>query len=106
MKVLGVDPGTAVLGYGVVESGSGPHPRLLEGGILTTRIATTVPERLHELSHGEGIGGGDEQVQALNAILDKAEIKRRFPHINVLGGCCGTDHRHVDCISTACRHAA
>jgi S-methylmethionine-dependent homocysteine/selenocysteine methylase len=35
-----------------------------------------------------------------------AELLRRFPHINVLGGCCGTDHRHVDCISTACRHAA
>jgi S-methylmethionine-dependent homocysteine/selenocysteine methylase len=26
----------------------------------------------------------------------------RFPHINVLGGCCGTDHRHVACISAAC----
>jgi S-methylmethionine-dependent homocysteine/selenocysteine methylase len=35
-----------------------------------------------------------------------AELTRRFPHINVLGGCCGTDHRHVNCISTACRHAA
>jgi hypothetical protein len=32
-------------------------------------------------------------------------LLRRFPHINVLGGCCGTDHRHVDCISTACRRA-
>jgi S-methylmethionine-dependent homocysteine/selenocysteine methylase len=35
-----------------------------------------------------------------------AELRRRFPHINVLGGCCGTDHRHVDCISTACREVA
>jgi S-methylmethionine-dependent homocysteine/selenocysteine methylase len=35
-----------------------------------------------------------------------AELVRRFPHINVLGGCCGTDHRHVDYISTACRRAA
>jgi S-methylmethionine-dependent homocysteine/selenocysteine methylase len=35
-----------------------------------------------------------------------AELRRRFPHFNVLGGCCGTDHRHVDCISTACRKAA
>ena len=34
------------------------------------------------------------------------ELLRRFPHINVLGGCCGTDHRHVGCISTACRKAA
>ena len=32
-----------------------------------------------------------------------ADLLRRFPHINVLGGCCGTDHRHVQCISTACR---
>ena len=35
-----------------------------------------------------------------------AELKRRFPHINVLGGCCGTDHRHVESISEACRRAA
>jgi len=34
------------------------------------------------------------------------DLLRRFPHINVLGGCCGTDHRHVECISLACRAAA
>jgi homocysteine S-methyltransferase len=34
------------------------------------------------------------------------ELLSRFPHINVLGGCCGTDHRHVGCISSACRKAA
>jgi S-methylmethionine-dependent homocysteine/selenocysteine methylase len=34
-----------------------------------------------------------------------AELVRRFPHINVLGGCCGTDHRHVASIGEAClRH--
>lgn len=27
----------------------------------------------------------------------------RHPQINVLGGCCGTDHRHVESISQACR---
>jgi homocysteine S-methyltransferase len=31
-----------------------------------------------------------------------AALLRRFPHINVLGGCCGTDHRHIACISEAC----
>ena len=31
------------------------------------------------------------------------DLLRRFPHINVLGGCCGTDHRHVECISRTCR---
>jgi S-methylmethionine-dependent homocysteine/selenocysteine methylase len=27
--------------------------------------------------------------------IENAAIRTRFPHINVLGGCCGTDHRHV-----------
>jgi len=34
------------------------------------------------------------------------ELRRRFPHINVLGGCCGTDHRHIRAISAACHLAA
>jgi S-methylmethionine-dependent homocysteine/selenocysteine methylase len=34
------------------------------------------------------------------------DLLRRFPHINVLGGCCGTDHRHVERIARACRPAA
>jgi homocysteine S-methyltransferase len=35
-----------------------------------------------------------------------AELLLRFPRINVLGGCCGTDHRHVACISASCRGAS
>lgn len=52
MKVLGVDPGTAVLGYGVVESGSGQHPRLLECGIITTRARDPLPARLRIIHDG------------------------------------------------------
>lgn len=34
-------------------------------------------------------------------------LLRRLPHLTVLGGCCGTDHRHVEAICTACLdHAA
>jgi len=33
-------------------------------------------------------------------------LRRRHPQINVLGGCCGTDHRHLEQISQACRAAA
>jgi S-methylmethionine-dependent homocysteine/selenocysteine methylase len=29
-------------------------------------------------------------------------IRDRFPHLNVLGGCCGTDHHHVRAIAQAC----
>jgi homocysteine S-methyltransferase len=31
------------------------------------------------------------------------DLRRRHPYINMLGGCCGTDHRHLECISNACR---
>jgi S-methylmethionine-dependent homocysteine/selenocysteine methylase len=30
-------------------------------------------------------------------------LVQRHPQINVLGGCCGTDHRHIECIALACR---
>ncbi len=52
MKVLGIDPGTAVLGYGVVEGGAGQHPRLLECGTLTTAARDPLPTRLRVLHEG------------------------------------------------------
>ena len=54
MRVLGIDPGTAVLGYGVVESGPGQHPRLIECGTLTTRARDPLPSRLRVLYDGIG----------------------------------------------------
>ena len=30
-----------------------------------------------------------------------ADMARRFPHLNVWGGCCGTDYDHIDEIATA-----
>ena len=34
------------------------------------------------------------------------DLRARFSQINVLGGCCGTDHRHIEHIATACTIAA
>jgi S-methylmethionine-dependent homocysteine/selenocysteine methylase len=31
-----------------------------------------------------------------------AELHARIPRITVLGGCCGTDHRHIEAIAGAC----
>jgi len=33
---------------------------------------------------------------------DYARVKGRLRHLNVMGGCCGTDHRHVEQIASAC----
>jgi homocysteine S-methyltransferase len=38
--------------------------------------------------------------------LQYRELRNRFPQLQVLGGCCGTDDRHVACIGSACRIAA
>ena len=32
-----------------------------------------------------------------------AELRKDLPHLTVLGGCCGTDSRHIRAISDACR---
>jgi len=35
-----------------------------------------------------------------------ADLLSRHPQINVLGGCCGTDHRHIEEIARACKAAS
>lgn len=52
MRVLGIDPGTAVIGYGVVEPGSGPAARLLECGVLQTKSRDPLPARLRIIYDG------------------------------------------------------
>ena len=34
------------------------------------------------------------------------DLRKRLPHLSVLGGCCGTDHRHISAICDACLPAA
>jgi S-methylmethionine-dependent homocysteine/selenocysteine methylase len=33
---------------------------------------------------------------------DHRSLLDTLPHLNVFGGCCGTDHRHVEAICQAC----
>ena len=46
MRVLGIDPGTAVLGYGVVEGGPGRPARMIECGVVRTTAAEPLELRL------------------------------------------------------------
>ena len=34
--------------------------------------------------------------------MEHAQLKSRLSQLNVMGGCCGTDHRHVEQIAAAC----
>lgn len=45
MRVIGIDPGTAITGWGVVE-GDGNDLAMIAGGVITTAAGTPLPERL------------------------------------------------------------
>ena len=48
MIILGIDPGTAMLGYGVVER-TGPRLRAIDYGVITTSAELPLPERLEAI---------------------------------------------------------
>ena len=52
MLVLGIDPGTANTGYGVVRGGNGATPALVECGVIRTRARDALPVRLREIYDG------------------------------------------------------
>ena len=52
MIVLGIDPGTAVTGYGVVKGEPSNAPRLIECGVIRTRPRDSLPRRLQEIHAG------------------------------------------------------
>jgi S-methylmethionine-dependent homocysteine/selenocysteine methylase len=77
-------------------------PALAKGGDVVSRIRG-VRANASRMSHAElnespTLDAGDP------AELGRqyAELKRRLPQLNVMGGCCGTDHRHVEQIAAAC----
>lgn len=52
-----------------------------------------------ELDEAETLDSGDPIELAEHYL----ELRALVPHLRVLGGCCGTDHRHIDAISRKCR---
>jgi S-methylmethionine-dependent homocysteine/selenocysteine methylase len=77
-------------------------PALAEGGEAARRIRflrANASRMSHaELNESPTLDAGDP------AELGRqyADLKRRLPQLNVMGGCCGTDHRHVEQIAAAC----
>jgi crossover junction endodeoxyribonuclease RuvC len=45
VRILGIDCGSHLTGYGVIETGS-PHHRLLAAGVVRTNLRDSFPERL------------------------------------------------------------
>ena len=51
MKILGIDPGTGILGFGVIEVVKN-KASLVTAGVIRTPAHTPLPERLEEIFHG------------------------------------------------------
>ena len=52
MIVIGVDPGTQVTGYGVVNGAGGGSASLVECGVIRTQARDPLPSRLREIHSG------------------------------------------------------
>ena len=46
MRVIGIDPGTAITGWGVVEGGDGNDLQMVAAGVVRTAAGTPLPQRL------------------------------------------------------------
>jgi S-methylmethionine-dependent homocysteine/selenocysteine methylase len=76
---------------------------VLEPGAAWTErirgVRANASTRSHaELDEADVLDAGDPVALA----AEYAELRRRFPHLTVLGGCCGTDQRHIEEIARAC----
>src|SRR6266536_5900500 len=48
MRIIGIDPGTGILGFGVIDAVKGKAV-LVEAGVITTPPHTPLPDRLEEI---------------------------------------------------------
>src|SRR5688572_6893754 len=83
------------------------HPahfeQALEPGASWTRRIRGVRANASRKSHAEL--NESPELDAGNPAqfgAEHAELKKRFKDLHVMGGCCGTDHRHVEQIAKAC----
>ena len=51
MRIIGIDPGTGILGFGVIDSDKG-KTTLVTAGVITTPVHTPLDERLEEIYDG------------------------------------------------------
>lgn len=51
MRIIGIDPGTGILGFGVIDAKNG-KTKLVTAGVIRTPTHTPLPERLEEIYNG------------------------------------------------------
>ena len=49
MRILGIDPGIGICGFGLIEAMTGSGAKALDYGAVTTKVDAPLPARLKEL---------------------------------------------------------
>ncbi|NCU37683.1 crossover junction endodeoxyribonuclease RuvC [Candidatus Saccharibacteria bacterium] len=70
MRIIGIDPGTGILGFGVIDAEHG-KTRLVTAGVITTPAHTPLPDRLEEIYLGltDIIAETGPQIMAIEALF-------------------------------------
>ena len=85
MRVLGIDPGLSLTGYGCMELADGEdEPRLIEAGVLRLKSKTPMPYRLAQLHHD--LGDLLEQLQPDLMVVEQLFSHYRHVRTSILMG--------------------
>jgi len=95
MKILGIDPGTGICGFGVIEIKRN-KPILVDAGVITTPPHTPLPERLEDIYDSLG------EIIKLHR-PDVVSIEKLFFMQNITTGISVAEARGV-CILVAKQH--
>jgi crossover junction endodeoxyribonuclease RuvC len=49
MRIIGIDPGTGILGFGVIDSERGGKAKMVDAGVIRTKVHQPLDERLEEI---------------------------------------------------------
>ena len=52
MRIIGIDPGTGILGFGIIEVNARGNPKMITAGVITTPAHTPLEDRLLEIFDG------------------------------------------------------
>lgn len=71
MRILGIDPGTGILGFGVIDVSAGGKLSMVTAGVITTPAHTPLEDRLVEIYDGltEIIGETKPRVMSIEKLF-------------------------------------
>lgn len=86
MRILGIDPGTRVTGYGVVDE-EGHKLSLIEAGEIKTPVRMSLPKRLRQIY--EGLTQLIQEIQPSAVAIENTFLSNNFSTALKLGQACG-----------------